>query len=216
MVLVASPNPELRRRCRAALGGTSALQEVTTRAALERSLARLKPGVLLLDLALPRLGGVGGLPAIQRLSPPTKIVLLTDPLEEQEALAALKAGARGYCPLATDPALLKKAVQRVQQGEIWVGRNLISHLLVELTSLTDRRQKAAPANLDSRFDRLTPRQREIVHLVGGGASNKEIASQLNVTEGTVKAHLTAIFRKTGLSSRLQLALFVAEHMRLTR
>ena len=216
MILIASPNPGVRRRWRQALQGGSAIHEVATRAALERSLANRKPAILLLDLALPLLGGVGGVPEIQRLSPPTKIVVLTSTLEEQEGVAALKAGARGYCNSDTAPTLLKKAVQMVQQGEIWVGRNLILHLLEELASLTEHRRKASPASPDSRLDRLTPRQREIVHLIGGGASNKEIASQINVTEGTVKAHLTAIFRKTGLSGRLQLALFVAEHMRGSR
>jgi DNA-binding NarL/FixJ family response regulator len=179
-------------------------------------MASLKPTILLLDLALPNLGGVGGIRAIQRLSPPTKIVLLTGTPDEKEGISALKAGARGYCNTDIDAALLKKAVEMVQKGEIWVARKLIPHLLEELASLTERRQKDSPAKPDSRLDRLTPREREIVHLIGGGASNKEIASQLKVTEGTVKAHLTAIFRKTGLSSRLQLALFVAEHMRLTR
>ena len=216
MVLVASPNPGLRRRCRAALRGTSSLQEVTTRAALERSMAHLKPAVLLLDIDLPMLDGVGGVRAIHHLSPPTKIVLLTSTLDEKEGLSALKAGARGYCQKDTESALLKKAVQMVRKGEIWAGRNLIPHLLEELTSLTERRREAPPGDRDSRLDRLTPREREIAHLIGGGASNKEIASRLNVTEGTVKAHLTAIFRKIGLSGRLQLALFVAEHMRLTR
>lgn len=216
MVLVASPNPGLRRRCRAALRGTSALQEVTTRAALERSMAHLKPAVLLLDIDLPMLDGVGGVRAIHHLSPPTKIVLLTGTLDEKEGLSALKAGARGYCQKDTESALLKKAVQMVRKGDIWAGRNLIPHLLEELTSLTERRREAPPGDRDSRLDRLTPREREIAHLIGGGASNKEIASRLNVTEGTVKAHLTAIFRKIGLSGRLQLALFVAEHMRLTR
>ena len=125
MVLVASPNPGLRRRCRAALRGTSALQEVTTRAALERSMASLKPTILLLDLALPNLGGVGGIRAIQRLSPPTKIVLLTGTPDEKEGISALKAGARGYCNTDIDAALLKKAVEMVRKGEIWAGRNLI-------------------------------------------------------------------------------------------
>jgi len=216
MVLIASPNPRVRRRWRQALQGRSAIHQVATRAALERSMAHLKPAILLLDLGLPMLGGVGGVPALQRLSPPTRIVLLTGTLDEKEGLSALKVGARGYCNTEIDPALLKKAVQMVREGQIWAGRNLIPHLLEELTSLTERRREAPPGDRDSRLDRLTPREREIAHLIGGGASNKEIASRLNVTEGTVKAHLTAIFRKIGLSGRLQLALFVAEHMRLTR
>ena len=89
-------------------------------------------------------------------------------------------------------------------------------LLEELTALTERRHKEFPPNLDTRLDRLTPREREIAQLIGGGASNKEIAGRLNITEATVKAHLTAIFRKLGLSDRLGLALFVTEYNRVAR
>lgn len=212
MVIIASPKVRVRRRWKQALQGMAAIEEVTARAALERSMTNLKPAILLLDLALPTLGGVVGVRAIQRLSPPTKIVLLTRAPDEKEGVAALKAGARGYCHVDIGPVLLKKAVEMVKKGEIWVGRMLIPHLLEELTWLTERQRKDAPANSDSRLEDLTSRQREIVHLVGSGASNKEIASRLNITEGTVKAHLTAIFRKVGLSGRLRLALFVTERM----
>jgi DNA-binding NarL/FixJ family response regulator len=192
-----------------------AIHEVAERAALERSMATLNPAVLLLDLALPHLG-IEGVPTIQRLSPSTQIVLFSSSPDEKEAISALKAGARGYHSRDIAPYLLRKAVQLVRKGEIWVGRNVIPHLLKELTSLTERRKPDAPAGPDGRLDRLTPREREITHLIGNGASNKEIASQLEVTEKTVKAHLTAIFRKLGLSDRLRLALFVSEHSRMSR
>jgi DNA-binding NarL/FixJ family response regulator len=107
-------------------------------------------------------------------------------------------------------------VETVQKGEIWVRRDLVPHLLEELTNRTNRRAKAAPAPPNRRLARLTPREREIVYLVGGGHSNKEIANELNVGERTVKAHMTAIFRKVGVSDRLRLALFVAEHLREAR
>ena len=141
---------------------------------------------------------------------------MTSTSNDREGLAALKAGARGYCNLDMDPQLLKKAVSVVVKGEIWVARNVFAPLLEELTSLTERRHKEFPPNLDTRLDRLTPREREIAQLVGGGASNKEIAGRLNITEATVKAHLTAIFRKLGLSDRLGLALFVTEYNRVSR
>jgi DNA-binding NarL/FixJ family response regulator len=211
MVLLASPKAGVRTQWRQALQGVALLQEAAARADLERRMAKLKPAVLLLDLALPALGGVGGIRAIQRFSPLTKIVLLTDTLDEKEGVSALKAGARGYCHTDIDPSLLKKAVEMVQKGEIWVGRMLTLQLLEELTSLTERGQKNSPARSDLRFSCLTPRQREIVQLVGCGATNKEIAGRLNITEGTVKAHLTGIFRKTGCPDRLRLALFVTEH-----
>lgn len=216
VVLIASPIAGVRGQWATGLQDRFPLYEVAERSSLERSMANLKPAVVLLDLALPGLGGVEGVPAIQRLSPLTSIMLLTSTPNDREGLAALKGGARGYCSSETDPALLKKAVTVVLKGEIWVARNVYAPLLEELTSLTERRHKEFPPNLDTRLDRLTPREREIAQLIGGGASNKEIAGRLNITEATVKAHLTAIFRKLGLSDRLGLALFVTEYNRVSR
>ena len=125
----------------------------------------------------------------------------------------LAAGARGYCETNIDPLLLKKAVKMVRKGEIWVGRKVISHLLETLVSLTEQQRSKSLHELSVSLENLTPREREIVHQIGRGASNKEIASQLHVTEKTVKAHLTSIFRKLGIPDRLQLALFVNGHRR---
>lgn len=216
VVLIASPIAGVRSQWSEGLEDKFPLYEVAERPSLERSMSNLRPAILILDLALPGLGGVEGTPAIQRLSPLTSIILMTSTSNDREGLAALKAGARGYCNLDMDPQLLKKAVSVVIKGEIWVARNVFAPLLEELTSLTERRHKEFPPNLDTRLDRLTPREREIAQLVGGGASNKEIAGRLNITEATVKAHLTAIFRKLGLSDRLGLALFVTEYNRVSR
>jgi DNA-binding NarL/FixJ family response regulator len=82
--------------------------------------------------------------------------------------------------------------------------------------LTEQRRRDTPGKGDERLGRVTPRERQIVDLLSAGASNKEIAKRLNVTERTVKAHLTAIFRKLGLSGRLQLALFALEYGRSAR
>ena len=213
LVLIASGIAGLRKRWRLALHGAFTLHEVTDRGSLERSLTNRRPVALLLDLDLPELGGIGGVAAIQRLRATTRIVLLTHRPDEREGITALKAGARGYCDRDIDPGLLTKALAVVQQGEVWVGRKLIPHLLEELTALTERQQQDSPPDIDSRLDRITAREREIAQLLSAGASNKEIAQKLNVTERTVKAHLTAIFRKLGISGRLQLALFVLEHSR---
>jgi DNA-binding NarL/FixJ family response regulator len=210
LVVVASAVAERRRRWRRAVEPPFSVHEVADRATLERSLAHRQPLVLLLDLALPELGGTGGVQALQRVRPSTRILLLTKTADDREGLSALKAGARGYCHADIDPGLLKKATDLVQKGEIWVGRKLIPHLLEELTSATESRQRQASARRDSRLERLTPREREIVDLLSGGANNKEMAKQLDVTERTVKAHLTAIYRKLGVADRLQLALFVID------
>lgn len=216
VVLIASPIAGVRTEWVQALQDRFPLHEVAERPSLERSMTSLRPGIVLLDLALPGLGGVEGVTAVQRLSPMTSVVVMTSTPNDREGLGALKAGARGYCGLDMDATLLKKMVTVVLKGEMWVARNVFAPLLEELTSLTERRHKEFPPNLDTRLDRLTPREREIAQLIGGGASNKEIAGQLHITEATVKAHLTAIFRKLGLSDRLGLALFVTEYNRVAR
>jgi len=216
LVLVASSLAGLRKRCRQALERGHPVHEVTERGELERSMVNRRPAALLLDLALPNLGGPGGIAAIQKLCSATKIITLTTAPDEREGIAVLKAGARGYCDREIDGPLLEKATAVVLKGEIWVGRKLIPHLLEELTALTQQRLREAPGKSDDRLERVTPRERQIVDLLSAGASNKEIARRLNVTERTVKAHLTAIFRKLGLAGRLQLALFALEHGRFTR
>ena len=216
VVLIASPIAGVRAQWSGGLQEKFPVYEAAERSSLDKGMANLKPAILLLDLALPGLGGVEGVPAVQRVSPLTSIILMTSTPNDREGLAALKVGARGYCSHGMDPNLLRKAVMVVVKGEIWVARNVCAPLLEELTSLTERRHKEFPPNLDTRLDRLTPREREIAQLIGGGASNKEIAGRLNITEATVKAHLTAIFRKLGLSDRLGLALFVTEYNRVTR
>ncbi len=212
-VLIASPMETQRDRWRQALEGVFDVQEADDRAALDRNLTALKPAILLLDLALPRLGGINGLPAVRRLSPTTKTVVFTVHPHEKEGISALRAGAMGYCETDLDPVLLKKAVALVQNGEVWVRRNFIPCLIEELASLTDPRQKRVSAKRGSRLGRLTPREREIVSMIGKGQTNKEIAARLRVKENTVKAHLTAVFRKLELTGRVRLALFINERER---
>jgi DNA-binding NarL/FixJ family response regulator len=206
----------LRKRCRQALSNGYSVHESADRGDLERGIVGHRPAAVLLDIALPGLGGASGIASVQKLRAAARIIVLTEAPDEREGIAILKAGARGYCHRDIDIGLLEKATHVVLKGEIWVGRKLIPHLLEELTVLTEQRRRDAPGRSDERLERVTPRERQIVDLLSVGASNKEIAKRLNVTERTVKAHLTAIFRKLGLSGRLQLALFALEHGRSAR
>lgn len=207
-VLLASPAEARRKQWIQGLKAIAAVHEVSTLVDLQRNLTSLKPAILLVDMTLPELHGIEQVTAIQQLSPSTKIILLTKAVDEDEGTSMLEIGIKGYCNLDIEPGLLKKAVQMVYKGEIWIGRKFISQLLDALVSLTEKQKAKSLPKLDESFDRLTPREREIVQLLGKGASNKEIANQLTVTEKTVKAHLTSIFRKLGISDRLHLALFV--------
>src|SRR6266550_1851533 len=117
---------------------------------------------------------------------------------------------RGYCSRKSEPALLRTAVERVRGGEIWVGRSVTGHLLEELAAVSRPRAPDAAKRLAG----LTRRERELVALVAAGASNKEIAERLSIAERTVKAHLTSIFRKLGVSSRLHLAVYALDEQGL--
>lgn len=216
LVMIASAMADLRKRCRQALSNGYSIHESADRGDLERGIVGHRPAAVLLDITLPGLGGASGIASIQKLRAAVRIIVLTEAPDEREGIAILKAGARGYCQRDIDIVLLEKATHVVLKGEIWVGRKLIPHLLEELTVLTEQRRRDAPGRSDERLKRVTPRERQIVDLLSVGASNKEIAKRLNVTERTVKAHLTAIFRKLGLSGRLQLALFALEHGRSAR
>ena len=211
IVLFASPIAKLRERLILGLRSFFTIQEATEWEELERAMASVRPFVLLLDFGLLPPEGIGSISAIQRLSPSTKIILLSSGFEVKEALRALKSGARGVCHKDIEPSMLKKAIEVVQKGEVWVGRKIISHLLSEIVSITESHQKDPPNLSEVCLDYLTPREFQIAKMVGNGAHNKEIGQRLNISERTVKAHLTAIFNKLQIPDRLRLGLFIVGH-----
>jgi two-component system, NarL family, nitrate/nitrite response regulator NarL len=209
VILIASHDPQLRARWRQILKGRFLAYEAAGKNELEHALTNLKPAVLLLDLALHRLGGIRSLTSIQRFSPLTRIIVFSNAPKINEELSALKLGAKGYSKKTISPTLLKKAVIVIQRGEVWTGRKIISNLLEEVGVLRKDRQRVVSAGQKSPIDQLTARKKEIAHLINEDASNKEIAARLGISEATVKAHLTAIFRKLKISDRLQLAVLMA-------
>ena len=206
-VLIATSDAQARAHWKEGLVGGYPLREVTDRAFLEKNIATLTPDVLLLDIELLGVDGIGEGPIIRGISRKTVVVVLSPNPNEREGIKVLKAGAKGYCKKDIDPQVLRKVVDRVHDGEIWAERKLIPRLLEEYTAHPEERPEGLP-RADGRLNLLTPREREIAFLIGAGASNKQIAGRLRVGEGTVKAHLTAIFRKLGFSDRLQLGLFL--------
>jgi DNA-binding NarL/FixJ family response regulator len=125
--------------------------------------------------------------------------------EAAEGVRLLRAGVRGYCNRRMSDAALVTAVATVLAGEIWAGKQVTEYLLQHAVAQSPNPDSAVPA-----LHGLTPREREIAELVGAGRSNKVIAAEAGVSERTVKAHLNAIFRKTGIRNRVQLALAVSQ------
>ncbi len=133
-----------------------------------------------------------------------RVVVLSNIPDDDEALAALGAGAQGYCNAYADPEVLKQVAEVARRGGLWVGETLLARLL---SGLSQRLLVERPADTaDGPLARLTARERAIAHRVMRGESNKEIARGLKIAERTVKAHLTVVFGKLGVRDRLQLAL----------
>jgi two-component system nitrate/nitrite response regulator NarL len=166
---------------------------------------QLRPDILLLDLAMPKMPG---LEALREMSSATgvnsvRVILLTAAAEKNQIVEALQLGARGIVLKDSATQLLLKSIHTVMSGEYWVGRESVSNLVLYLRSLV---QSSGEEAKQKKFG-LTPRELEIVSAVVAGYSNKEIAEYFKISEDTVKHHLSNIFDKLGVSTRLELALF---------
>jgi two-component system, NarL family, nitrate/nitrite response regulator NarL len=166
----------------------------------------LLPDILLLDLSMPRMPGLEAMRAIMSGSPRVKILLLTATISTQQIIEALQIGARG---IVTKDALidqLTSAIDAVMQGDYWINGQRVVNLV---GALHDLMQKAAVP--ERKTYGLTPRELEVVGCIVEGCSNRDIAKQFAISEETVKRHLSNIFDKTGVSTRLELALFAIAH-----
>jgi len=156
-----------------------------------------RPDVLVLDLRMSRLDGFQVLREIagdEGIA--TRVVVLSAALSDDDVLVALRLGARGILPKEAAAEHVVEAIRSVHGGEQWVEPRIAARLLATAA-------RAAPGDAT---DELTPREAELVTLVASGMRNKEIATALSITEGTVKLHLHRIFRKLKVQSRVQLAL----------
>jgi DNA-binding NarL/FixJ family response regulator len=170
--------------------------------------AQLKPDVLLLDVSMP---GNEGLEALQRMTeevPSVRTLVLTAGLDNGALVSALQYGARGVLRKDSTTALLFESIRSVKKEEYWLG----SHGVGQLVDSICRPQPEVPVKKKAALRyRLTPREFEIVERVAAGESNKEIAQALSLRENTVKHHLSSIFDKLGVFSRLELAVFALNH-----
>ena len=166
---------------------------------------QLKPDILLLDLAMPRHPGLEALREMSSASNQNavRVILLTAAAEKAQIVEALQLGARGIVLKDSATQLLLKAIHTVMAGEYWVGRESVSNLVQYLRTLV---QSSGEEARQKKFG-LTPRELEIVSAVVAGYSNKETAEYFKISEDTVKHHLSNIFDKLGVSTRLELALF---------
>jgi DNA-binding NarL/FixJ family response regulator len=153
----------------------------------------LRPDVILMDLVMPRLDGLGAMRALRQSVPGARVIVLTSFLDEDKLMPALRAGAAGYLLKNTAPQELGRAVRAAHAGEALldplVGAKLVGALARDIEPL----------------DRLTPREREVLVLIGRGFPNKLIARELGLSEKTVKTHVGHVLAKLAVTDRTQAA-----------
>lgn len=164
---------------------------------------QLKPDIVLLDLNMSGMSGLEALKMIKETLPDICVIMLTVSEGAEDLLAAIRAGANGYLLKNIDMETFISSLNSAIGGEAVISPQLTGKLVTGIKN--DDRSAAAER------ESLSPREREVLGMLAGGASNKVIAGSLDVAENTVKVHVQHILRKLNLSSRVQAAIYAAEH-----
>jgi DNA-binding NarL/FixJ family response regulator len=166
---------------------------------------RHRPDVVLMDIRMPRVDGIAATAAVRQLDAAPQVIVLTTFQADEHVVAALRAGASGFLVKDTPPTEIIAAIRLVAAGDAIVSpsvtRTLLSHFAP--TGAAERQHAAA-----RQLGQLSPREREVARAVGTGSSNAEIAAALFMSEATVKAHVSRLLTKLGVSNRVQVAILV--------
>ena len=168
---------------------------------------QLRPDVILMDLNMPQCSGLEATQALQTKMPQVNILVLTVSDNEADLFAAIKFGATGYILKNTEPEELVQAIYHIAQGGVILSPIMASKLLAEFKDLETGAEKKPAQEAESN---LSPREDEVLHLVSQGATNKEIADSLFISENTVKTHLRNIMDKLHLANRSQAAAYAVK------
>lgn len=210
-ILIASGNTTLTARFTEILADEFSTAIVDQASAARDCMAKTHPHLLILDPflfgdSLPKTIG-----EILRTTPHTRVIVLKGTTESPvDEMLLFKTGAHGFCDIGIQPDLLIKAVHSVCHGEIWVPRQLITELIGEIARENSTSALKLSRSGAESVAQLTPRELQVAQMVHLGGNNKVIARELDISERTVKAHLSAIFRKLDVENRLHLALFFNE------
>jgi NarL family two-component system response regulator LiaR len=151
---------------------------------------RLSPDVVLIDLVMPGVDGIEAIRGLRERAPSVRAIVLSSFIDDEKLFPAVRAGAAGYLLKDVQPQELVEAIRTVHAGGALLHPRVASRLLEELAT-----------------DPLTPREREVLSLIGRGMANKVIARELSLSEKTVKAHVSSILAKLGVTDRTQAALY---------
>jgi two-component system, NarL family, nitrate/nitrite response regulator NarL len=218
-ILLVTKDRELEERCRRATSAQYSIVVVESLVLVAAQIAKAASEVVLIDAEVlerpyaDKVSVIVGTPGVGRV-----IVMTTDFIEDEE-VALLRCGVQGCCRRGIDPDSLSQVLSVTESG-VWVTRSLLPRLVTELRRYAQQTATPAPPAMPEakpveapripteKLSTLTPRERDIVTLLAAGATNKQVAVELDITERTVKGHLSNVFMKLGVPDRLKLVLYL--------
>ncbi|WP_214103314.1 response regulator [Acrocarpospora catenulata] len=206
-VLIADDHPIVRQGLRTFLavqGDIEVVGEAADGAEAVALAGELAPDVLLLDLKMPGLDGLGALTELSARRIQVRAIVLTSVTDRADVAPAMRAGAAGFLYKDVDPPALAQAIRAVHGGQVLLAPEAADAMLAGPAA--DRRPDPPPTPV-----LLTEREREVLGLIAGGRSNREIARELHVAEKTVKTHVSNVLMKLGVQDRTQAALYAVRH-----
>jgi DNA-binding NarL/FixJ family response regulator len=218
-ILLVTQDHELEARCRRATSAQYSIVVIESIFRVPGKVADTPPEIVLIDadtLERPYVEQVAGIVTTPGVG---RVIVMTADFIEDEEVALLRCGVQGCCRRGIDPESLKQVLSVTESG-VWVTRSLLPRLVSELRRYAQQAATPAPAAIpeketvvaprvsDEKLAILTRRERDIVNLLADGATNKQVAVELDISERTVKGHLSNVFMKLGVSDRLKLVLFL--------
>jgi len=200
-VLIVDDHTIVRKGIRALLTEIAGIEVVGEAADGQEAVAQansLRPDVILMDLAMPNMDGIEATRQIKTSQPESRILVMTSFATDDKVLPAIKAGALGYLLKESAPEDLVQAIQQIHRGESSLHPTIARKVLQEITHPSDRPPTPDP---------LTKREAEVLLLVAQGLSNRDIARKLNISDPTVRSHVSNIMSKLHLATRIQAALY---------
>lgn len=210
LTLVVDDHPLYCDAMAASLSTAFQMQQVKTVNSLKEAYAFLDeghvPDLVMLDLGLPDATGLSGFLSLKDILPDVPILVISADSSDETIQTLMKAGATGFVPKDAPRHVIADALEKVQEGAIYLPPNFCP------AETSKDAQSIDICEISKRISRLTPQQSRIMNLICAGKPNKLIAYELSVAEGTVKAHITALLRRLGVSNRTQAAVLVSSVM----